>query len=312
MRKASVTRRGIVRYRVAQGRLEGREAGDALATEEPLEIRIARHGAPPLPLSVTMRTPGADFDLAAGFLYGEGVIGDPAQLLAMRYCLDPSREGEQLHNRVTVHLSPDAPGPDPSHRRGSYTTSSCGVCGKSSIEAVLSAACPQVGPGTRVAPGTLLSLPALLRARQRLFDSTGGIHAAALFDAGGTLLRVREDVGRHNAMDKLVGASLLAGELPLRDRLLLVSGRLSFELVQKAARAGAPLLAGVSAPSSLAVELAERAGMTLVGFLREGSVNVYCGAERIADPAPLAPRTVPQAQGDARLSLAQESLNAGA
>jgi FdhD protein len=280
-RKGSVTRRAIERVRVVAGAVERRDTRDSLATEEPLEIRVTRADGSALPTSVTMRTPGADFELAAGFLYGEGVLQGAADLLAIRYCVDASRDGPQRYNRVTVHLAPGAPEPDGALQRSSYTTSSCGACGKSSIEAVLSAGCPPVGGELRVDAATLLDLPARLRSTQKLFDSTGGIHAAALFDPAGRLLRVREDVGRHNAMDKLVGASLMAGELPLRDRLLLVSGRLSFELVQKAARAGVPLLAGVSAPSSLAVELAEQVGMTLVGFLREGSFNVYCGGDRI-------------------------------
>jgi FdhD protein len=280
-RKGSVTRRGIERFRVLRGEVERRDARDALATEEPLEIRVARADGSVLPTSVTMRTPGADFELAAGFLHGEGALSGAADLLAIRYCVDPSRDGPQRYNRLTVHLAPGAPEPAGGLQRSSYTTSSCGACGKPSIEAVLSTTCAPVDGELRVDPATLLELPARLRSTQRLFESTGGLHAAALFDASGRLLRVREDVGRHNAMDKLVGASLMAGELPLRDRLLLVSGRLSFELVQKAARAGVPILAAVSAPSSLAVELAERVGMTLVGFLREGSFNVYCGERRI-------------------------------
>ena len=278
-RRGSVTRRAIERFRVVDGAVERRTARDALATEEPLEIRVATADRAPLSASVTMRTPGADFDLTAGFLHGEGVVDRREEILAMRYCV----EGAQRYNRLTVHL---AAGAERVRARASYTTSACGVCGASSIEEVLSLGVASLGEGPRVAPETLLSLPSRLRATQKLFDSTGGLHAAALFDPSGRLLRVREDVGRHNAMDKLVGAALLAGELPLHDRLLLVSGRLSFELVQKAARAGVAVLCGVSAPSSLAVELAESAGLTLVGFLREGSFNAYSGAHRIVSGAP--------------------------
>ena len=278
-RKGSVTRRAIARFRVVEGQAVPRPARDALATEEPLEIRVATAGGPPLPASVTMRTPGADFELAAGFLFGEGVVGSPADVLAMRYCVD----GPQRHNRLTVHLATAGRVPT----RSTYTTSACGVCGKGSIEEVMSLGAGPVEEGPRVTPATLLSLPARLRETQRLFDSTGGLHAAALFDPAGRLLRVREDVGRHNAMDKLVGASLLAGELPLSDRVVLLSGRLSFELVQKAARAGVPVLCAVSAPSSLAVELAEAAGITLVGFLREGSFNLYSGRQRVVTGGPI-------------------------
>ncbi|MBW3627923.1 MAG: formate dehydrogenase accessory sulfurtransferase FdhD [Gemmatimonadetes bacterium] len=276
-RKGSVTRRGIERVRVKGGLIARSEGRDALATEEPLEIRVARADGTILPTSVTMRTPGADFELAAGFLFAEGVLDDASHVLAIRYCVD----GEQRYNRVTVHVAPQAPAPDVSLQRNFYTTSSCGVCGKQSIEAALAVGCAPIASEVSVSAATLLTLPARLRAAQKLFDSTGGLHAAALFDLTGDLLRVREDVGRHNAMDKLVGASLLAGELPVQARLMLVSGRLSFELVQKAARAGVPILAGVSAPSSLAVELADQVGMTLVGFLREGSFNVYAGGERV-------------------------------
>jgi FdhD protein len=280
-RKGSVTRRAVERLRVTEGLVERRRVRDALATEEPLEIRVAEPGRDAIPLSVTMRTPGADFDLAAGFLLAEGVLDDAAAVAAIRYCVDGERDGPQRYDRVTVHLAPGLPAPATAARRGSYTTSACGVCGMPSLEALLALACPPASGDLRVSPETLLSLPGRLRATQALFDRTGGLHAAALFEADGALLRVREDVGRHNALDKLLGASLLARELPLRDRMVLVSGRLSFELVQKAARAGVTLLAGVSAPSSLAAELAERAGLTLVGFLREGSFNVYAGGERV-------------------------------
>lgn len=290
-RPGSSVRRPVLRVTVADGGAEVlRTRADALATEEPLEIRIVRAGDAPggrvrpgaaTRVAVTMRTPGADFELAAGFLFSEGLLAAREEVAAISYCA----EAEQRYNVVNVVLAPGVE-IDPSLlSRNFYATSSCGVCGKASIEAALGPACAVIRSPLAVSPETLLGLPGTLRASQAVFERTGGLHAAALFSAGGALLRVREDVGRHNALDKLVGASLLAGELPLSDGVVLASGRLSFELVQKAARAGVPVLAGVSAPSSLAVEVAERAGMTLVGFLREGRFNVYAGAGRIA-PAP--------------------------
>jgi FdhD protein len=276
-----VVRRSVERIHLADHQPVRRRARDSVATEEPLEIRIAGVGGSPMPVAVTMRTPGADFELAAGFLYGEGVLDDPADLVRIGYCVDADRAAQQRYNVVTAHLAHGVADATAGVQRNFYTTSSCGVCGKASIEAVLALPSASVSCALSVPASTLLDLPTRLRGAQPLFDRTGGMHAAALFDAEGHLLRVREDVGRHNAMDKLVGASLLAGELPLSERIVLVSGRLSFELVQKAARAGVGLLAGVSAPSSLAVELAERVGMTLVGFVRGDSLNVYSGGHRI-------------------------------
>jgi FdhD protein len=270
---------------VRDGAAVRRTRRDTLATEEPLEIRVARHGEAAGRVSVTMRTPGSDFELAAGFLFTEGVLRAADEVAAIRYCVDADLDGPQQYNVVSVQLAPGAAFDPELLRRSFYTTSSCGVCGKASIEAVRGQACPVAAPGPVVSAATLLALPARLRAAQAVFERTGGLHAAALFSAEGELLRAREDVGRHNAVDKLVGAGLLAGELPFSDRVLLVSGRLSFELVQKAARAGVAVLAGVSAPSSLAVELAAETGMTLVGFLRESRFNVYAGGERIAVPA---------------------------
>ena len=225
-----------------------------------------------------MRTPGADFELAAGFLFSEGLLHRPEEIAAIRYCT----EAEQQYNVVNVVLAPGAPFDPAALSRNFYATSSCGVCGKASIDAVVGPACARVESALAVSPEVLVALPEKLRARQAVFERTGGLHAAALFTAEGELLAAREDVGRHNAMDKLAGASLLAGELPWSDRVVLVSGRLSFELVQKAARAGAAVLAGVSAPSSLAVELAEVSGVTLVGFLRGNRFNVYAGGARVA------------------------------
>ncbi|MFC6885511.1 formate dehydrogenase accessory sulfurtransferase FdhD [Actinomadura yumaensis] len=245
---------------------------DTLAVEEPLEIRVAGR-----PLTVTMRTPGADFDLVAGFLAAEGIIGGPDDLTAMRYCADTEEQ-----NTLDVALAPGVRPPDALLERAFTTTSACGVCGKSSIEALrVERPYDVAGDPVELSPKVLAELPDRLREAQRVFDRTGGLHAAGLFDADGGLLAVREDVGRHNAVDKVVGWALRKGLLPLRGRVLMVSGRASFELTQKASQAGIPVLAAVSAPSSLAVELAEDAGMTLVGFLRGETMNVYAGAERI-------------------------------
>lgn len=318
-RKKSTSRKRIEQVAVDDdGALERRTRRDTLATEEPLEIRVVRardraridprarsanaSGTSHAPngagdssavptcladvahrVSVTMRTPGEDFELAAGFLYGESLVDARDDIDVMRFCVDPAVDGAQQYNIVNVMLAPGAAFDPASLRRNFYTTSSCGVCGKASIEAVREAGCPVVRGEGRVAVETVLSLPSRLRERQAVFDRTGGLHAAALFTTEGELLEAREDVGRHNALDKLVGAMLLAGEIPLADRLVMVSGRLSFELVQKAARAGVTVLAGVSAPSSLAVELAGDVGMTLIGFLREGRFNVYAGGERVIE-----------------------------
>ncbi len=284
MTRSDPPRRAVTRRTVRRYRREGAaDARDQLVTEEPLEIRILRHDCADrdaaLPVSVTMRTPGHDFELAAGFLFGEGVLDHQADLAAMSFCVGAG--GVQNYNAVGVTLDPGLGFDAERLRRNFYATSSCGVCGKASIEAVRDVGLPPAVEGPTVEAGTLFRMAEGLEGSQAVFARTGGLHAAALCDSEGSLLRLREDVGRHNAMDKVVGASLLAGELPLHDRLLLVSGRLSFELVQKAARAGVPVLAGVSAASSLAVELAEEVGMTLVGFLREERFNVYCGAERI-------------------------------
>lgn len=286
LRPGSVGRRKIERVVASEDGYGRKVSRDALSTEEPLEIVLAS-GAGRTSLATTMRTPGADFDLVAGFLLSEGIIDGPSDLIGMRYCAGLPGEGggmPQLYNRVEFRLAGSAATVNERARRR-YTSSSCGVCGIDSIESVLALQCPRVGEGPVLDPGVLLSLPAKLRAAQAQFDRTGGLHAAAQFDASGRLMCIREDVGRHNAMDKLIGASLLEGDLPLRGRLLLLSGRISFELVQKAARAGAAVVAAVSAPSTLAVELAERTGITLVGFLRENSFNIYAGGDRIAAAA---------------------------
>jgi FdhD protein len=253
------------------------ERPDTLVVEEPLEIRVGGRA-----LAVTMRTPGADMDLAAGFLVGEGVVSETAHVRAQRYCAGAQEDGQNTYNVLDVDLDPSVPVPDAA-LRATVTTSACGVCGSASLEAVRSSArWPVADDPVAVTPALLASLPDRLREAQRVFDRTGGLHAAGLFTADGALLCLREDVGRHNAVDKVVGWALREGRLPLRGTVLLVSGRASFELVQKAWCAGIPVLAAVSAPSSLAVDLAEEAGLTLVGFLRGATMNVYARADRVA------------------------------
>lgn len=256
----------------------GIDRHDTLAVEEPLEIRIGGQ-----PLAVTMRTPGADMDLAAGFLVAEGIVACAEEIGAIRYCTGTPPNGTNTYNVLDCLLAAGVPDPSPSLRRAFTTTSSCGVCGKASIETVRTRSPHDLRTDvTAVPPDVVTSLPERLRAAQRVFDSTGGLHAAGLFDPTGALLCIREDVGRHNAVDKVVGWALRNGRLPLRGGVLLVSGRASFELVQKAWMAGIPVLAAVSAPSSLAAELADEAGMTLIGFLRGDTMNVYAGADRLA------------------------------
>jgi len=252
---------------------------DALAAEEPLELRVSGS-----PLAVTMRTPGHDVELAHGFLLSEGVIGAREDVSTARYCAGTDDEGRNTYNVLDVALAPGVAPPDPGVERNFYTTSSCGVCGKAALDAVkLRTRFSPAGASLSVTPEMLATLPDTLRAKQKVFASTGGLHAAALFTADGTISDVREDVGRHNAVDKVLGKALLDGIVPGHDRGLLVSGRASFELVQKAAMAGIPLLAAVSAPSSLAVELADEQGMTLIGFLRGSSMNIYTGGNRVAE-----------------------------
>jgi len=253
------------------------ERVDTLAAEEPMEIRV--NGAP---LTVTMRTPGDDFDLAVGFLVGEGVVHKPDQVREIRYCAGATDEGINTYNVVDLALDHDVDLPA-TLERNFYTTSSCGVCGKASLEAVRTQSFWDVaGDAFTVSTDMLATLPDKLRDAQRVFDSTGGLHAAGLFTSVGELVVAREDVGRHNAVDKVIGDAYRNGRLPLRRSVLMVSGRASFELVQKAVMAGIPMLAAVSAPSSLAVELAEDAGLTLVGFLRGDSMNVYTGQHRVS------------------------------
>ena len=234
------------------------------------------------PLAVTMRTPGHDVELAHGFLLTEGVITAPDDVVTARWCDSVDDTGANTYNVLDVALAPGVAPPEAGVERNFYTTSSCGVCGKASLDAVRlrSRFSPAADP-VRVDATTLYGLPDALRTAQRIFESTGGLHAAGLFTADGTALVVREDVGRHNAVDKVLGRALLDGRVPASGHVLMVSGRASFELVQKAVMAGVPVLAAVSAPSSLAVALADEAGMTLVGFLRGTAMNVYTGAERI-------------------------------
>ena len=253
---------------------------DVLATEEPMEIRLLA-GATRQTVAVTMRTPGADFELAAGFLYGEGIVTSPDDILKISYCVDPEIDAEQQYNIVNVELRGDRAYDLRSLERHFYTTSACGVCGKASLEQLELRGCPVISPGPEVSAETIYSLPETLREAQGLFDATGGLHAAALFDGEGELLALREDVGRHNATDKLLGWALLEGRLPLSEHVVLVSGRSSFEIMQKCLTAGVPIVCAISAPSSLAVDVAREYGMTLVGFLRGGRFNVYAGADRI-------------------------------
>jgi FdhD protein len=253
---------------------------ETLAVEEPLEIRV--NGAP---VTVTMRTPGSDIELAQGFLLTEGVIGARGDVSTIRYCGgrgDSDALDANTYNVLDVTLAPGVDPPTLDVTRNFYTTSSCGVCGKASLDAVrvISRFSPGDDPAT-VAAATLKAMPGQLRSAQKVFASTGGLHAAALFGVDGTMLVVREDIGRHNAVDKVVGWALENERIPLSASVLLVSGRASFELTQKAVLAGIPVLAAVSAPSSLAVSLAEESGITLVAFLRADSMNVYTRADRI-------------------------------
>ncbi|WP_031170911.1 formate dehydrogenase accessory sulfurtransferase FdhD [Streptosporangium roseum] len=257
-----------------------REHRDDLATEEPLEIRI-QAGEARRTVAITMRTPGADFELAAGFLYGEGVIA-PGDLSSIAYCTDTDVAPEARYNTVTVRLRggrlPDLPALD----RHFMTSSACGVCGTASLDALRGRCSPlPAQEDLRVSPEILYGLPHRLREGQGVFGKTGGLHAAGLFTFAGELLAIREDVGRHNAVDKLVGWALMNGRLPLGGHILMVSGRSSYEIMQKALAAGVPVVCAVSAPSSLAVDLAREFGMTLVGFLRDERFNLYSSPERV-------------------------------
>ncbi|GAB2925648.1 formate dehydrogenase accessory sulfurtransferase FdhD [Rhodococcus aerolatus] len=269
-----VTARHPVRRITAEGEVR---RPDTLAVEEPMELRVAGRS-----IAVTMRTPGHDVDLVHGFLLTEGVIGSSDDVAVVRYCDGVDDEGRNTYNVLDTDLAAGVAPPELGVERNFYTTSSCGVCGKGSLEAVkLKTRHSPAGDDTTVTPAVLSSLPDTLRAAQKVFDSTGGLHAAGLFTPAGELLVLREDVGRHNAVDKVVGWAVREGRVPLASTVLMVSGRASFELVQKAAMAGVPLLAAVSAPSSLAVALADEQGLTVVGFLRGETMNVYTHPDRV-------------------------------
>lgn len=253
------------------------ERPETVVVEEPLEIRV--NGSP---LTVTMRTPGSDIELAQGFLLTEAVIGHRDDVASARYCRGADNGDLNTYNVLDVTLQPHVPPPTVDVTRNFYTTSSCGVCGKASLDAVrmVSRYSPGDDPCT-VSAATLSAMPTQLRSAQKIFATTGGLHGAALFDADGTMLAAREDVGRHNAVDKIIGWGLEADRIPLSGTVLLVSGRVSFEITQKAVMAGIPVLAAVSAPSSLAVDLAAQSGLTLVAFLRDESMNVYTRPDRV-------------------------------
>jgi FdhD protein len=251
---------------------------DYLATEEPLEIRLV---SPKQTVAVTMRTPGADFDLAAGFFYSEGIVTSREDITQISYCVDPDIEGEQRHNIVNVALRKGLLPNLLSLERHFFTTSACGVCGKASIESLKIKVSGLIPTNTVVKSEIIYSLSDKLRSAQGIFTATGGLHAAALFNFQGELLKLREDVGRHNALDKLIGSTFLANELPLKDCMVMVSGRSSFEILQKCITAGVPIVCAVSAPSTLAVSLAREFGITLIGFLRGQKFNIYSGVERI-------------------------------
>ncbi|BDZ42723.1 sulfurtransferase FdhD [Paraoerskovia sediminicola] len=277
--------RVTVRRRVARHtpgeRTSHRE--DLLAGEEPLELRVGGRS-----LAVTMRTPGHDIELATGFLVSEGVVTSGEQVSTARYCAGssgPPGQGENTYNVLDVRLAPGVAAPDPTTAREFFTSSACGLCGKSSIDAVRTRSAFTVDADPLTVDAALITaLPDRLRSAQTVFDRTGGLHAAGIFDGRtGEPLVVREDVGRHNAVDKVVGWAAVRGMLPLRGAVLVVSGRASFELTQKAVMAGIPMLASVSAPSSLAAELAEESGLTLVGFVRDRSMVVYTGDHRVTE-----------------------------
>ncbi len=260
------------------------EVEDQLAVEEPMEIQLSygpENDRTQQSISITMRTPGHDFELAVGFLYTEGILSKKEEVRHIRYA--ETWFGEISENTVLVELEPYVEVDLERLKRHFYTTSSCGVCGKASINAVHNLDLPKINSKQPiVAASVLVQLPDILRQSQQLFQDTGGIHAAGLFAPSGQLVFSREDVGRHNAVDKVVGTALQQGILPLEDSLILVSGRASFELIQKSLKAGIPMLAAVGAPSSLALQLAQTYGMTLVGFLKKEQFNVYCGEWRLS------------------------------
>jgi len=272
-----VSRSKITRWRNDQPE----EKLDSLTIEEPFEIQVAAQGQPPRPLAAIMRTPGNDQELAAGFLVSEGVIDAPDDIIKIEGARDD--EGEPIRNTVVVTLAPHI---QPNEDNGTFerhfqVASSCGLCGKTTISDILQKIEPLPLPAFAISPQLLYSLPDILRQQQEVFEQTGGLHAAGLFDLDGHLLYLREDVGRHNAVDKIVGRATLDRKLPLSQNILLVSGRASFEIIQKALVARIPIVAAVSAPSSLSVDLAQQGGLTLIAFLRGQNLNVYTWPERI-------------------------------
>ena len=281
MSRLNKTKRRI--WTVDNGQI--RRKSDYLAGEEPLEIQLSA-GGEQRTAAITMRTPGHDYELAAGFLYNEGIIQHKLDILQMTYCVGDERELQE-YNMLNVNLRRDQLPDLPQLDRHFFTTSACGVCGKTVLDELAKRDLPPLTPGPHISPALLANLPDRLREAQTIFESTGGLHAAALFDSDGRLIEVREDVGRHNALDKLIGWGLLQKQLPFHDKILLVSGRASYELLQKCRVAGVSIFCAVSAPSSLAVELAEQFGITLIGFLRGARFNIYTNVERIVVEQPI-------------------------
>ena len=280
---AAVVRRKVTNWAVTVVRKDGTHASkpDVLVTEEPLEIRVESPSQTVQPVAVTMRTPGHDFELAVGFLFTEGMIKNSDNVHTVRYCQLPD-SAEQQFNVVTVSLTVQFD--EALSRRGMVTSASCGICGTTSIEQLAqSVSRIESGVGPVMTSQMLVALPEIIREMQPTFDRTGGLHAAGLVDAQGVAFCVREDVGRHNAVDKVIGKAVLENKIPISSHALVVSGRLSFEIIQKAAMAGISFIAAVGAPSSLAVETAEDLGITLVGFVRDGTANIYTHKHRIAN-----------------------------
>ncbi len=280
---AAVVRRKVTNWAVTVVRKDGTRASkpDVLVTEEPLEIRVESPSQMVQPVAVTMRTPGHDFELAVGFLFTEGMIKNSDDVHTVRYCQLPD-SAEQQFNVVTVSLTVQFD--EALSRRGMVTSASCGICGTTSIEQLAqSVSRIESGIGPVMTSQMLVALPEIIREMQPTFDRTGGLHAAGLVDAQGVAFCVREDVGRHNAVDKVIGKAVLENKIPISSHALVVSGRLSFEIIQKAAMAGISFIAAVGAPSSLAVETAEDLGITLVGFVRDGTANIYTHKHRIAN-----------------------------
>jgi len=280
---ASVVRRKVANWAVTAVRKDGSFASkpDVLVTEEPLEIRAESPSQEAQPVAVTMRTPGHDFELAVGFLFTEGMINRSDDVRTVRYCQLPD-SAEQQFNVVTVSLS--APFDEALSRRGMVTSASCGICGTTSIDQLAQITSRiDLAVGPVITSALLISLPDVIRQAQPTFDRTGGLHAAGLVDAQGVAFCVREDIGRHNAVDKVIGKAVLDGKMPIANHVLVVSGRLSFEIIQKAAMAGIAFIAAVGAPSNLAVQTAEDLGITLVGFVRDGTANIYTHKHRITN-----------------------------